>query len=324
LEVSRITSGKIELRREPVDLAAVIQSATETSKPLIEASRHGFTLSMPAEPLTVMADSLRLSQVVANLLNNAAKYTEAGGTISLSVSRIGENAEISVKDTGVGISPEMLHDVFRMFSQAGRDRKRAQGGLGIGLALAKDLAEKHGGQIEARSEGEGRGSEFIVRLPLAAPRPLQTAKQPTPAQAPAGAAAGSRVLVVDDNCDAASSLASLLRVMGSEVRTANDGQAALEAIESFRPSLVLLDLGMPDMSGYEVAEHIQKIRGGKECILVALTGWGQAEDRQRTKAAGFRRHLVKPIEFGTLKTLVAEFHAEMNRDAESCVSASLP
>ena len=324
LEVSRITSGKIDLRCEPIDLAAVIESAIETSKPLIEASRHRFTLAMPAEPLTVMADALRLSQVVANLLNNAAKYTEAGGTISLSVSRIDGNAEISVKDTGVGISPDMLHDVFRMFSQAGRDHKRAQGGLGIGLALAKNLAEKQGGRIEARSEGEGRGSEFIVRLPLAAPRTLPSAKEPMPALPPAGVSAGRRVLVVDDNCDAASSLAALLRVMGSEVRTANDGLTAIEAVESFRPSLVLLDLGMPDMTGYEVAEHIQNTSAGKECILVALTGWGQAEDRQRTKEAGFKRHLVKPIEFATLKTLVAEFQAEVSRDAESCANIALP
>jgi CheY-like chemotaxis protein/nitrogen-specific signal transduction histidine kinase len=304
LEVSRITSGKIELRPEPVDLAGVLHSAVETSKPLLEACGHSFTISIPAEPIPLVADPVRLSQVVANLLNNAAKYTEAGGKIWLSASRNNGEVAISVRDTGVGIPPEMLPQLFRMFAQADRDHKRAQGGLGIGLALAKNLVEMQGGRIEARSEGEGCGAEFVVHLPLGAPGPAPHPEAPSE-RPEMDASLGSRVLIVDDNHDAAASLALLLRHWGHDVRTANDGHAAIATVESFQPSVVLLDLGMPGMSGYEVAERIQGMPAGKTCVLVALTGWGQEEDRRRTRDAGFHHHLVKPVDFGAIQTLLA-------------------
>jgi signal transduction histidine kinase/ActR/RegA family two-component response regulator len=309
LEVSRITSGKIELRRERVEIATVLHSALETSKPLIEASGHRFVMTVSPEPLTVEADPVRLSQVVANLLNNAAKYTEPGGQIWLAASSRKGEVSISVRDTGVGISPSMLPQIFRMFTQADKDHKRAQGGLGIGLALAKGLVEMHGGRIEAQSEGEGLGSEFIIHLPLARRQPM-AAKDAAFDASQKLLATGSRVLIVDDNKDAASSLALLLRMLGNDVQTANDGPAALAAIQSFKPSLVLLDLGMPGMSGYEVAQRARAMAAGKECVLVALTGWGQEDDRRRTKEAGFNRHLVKPVDLGALEMLLAEVQAQ--------------
>jgi PAS domain S-box-containing protein len=324
LEVSRITSGKIELRPEPVDLAGVLHSAVETSKPLMEACGHRFTLSLPAEPLPVVADPVRLSQVVANLLNNAAKYTEPGGKIWLSACRNNGDVAISVRDTGMGISPAMLPQLFRMFAQSDRDHKRAQGGLGIGLALAKSLVEMQGGWIEARSEGEGCGAEFVVHLPLREAGPATRLQGLATDRPPEAVSAGSRVLVVDDNHDAAGSLAILLRIMGNDVRTAGDGPAALAAIASFQPSVVLLDLGMPGMSGYEVAERIQNLPAGKQCVLVALTGWGQEEDRRRTQEAGFKYHLVKPVEFETIQSLLTELRAltpSRSGREDSCATA---
>jgi CheY-like chemotaxis protein/two-component sensor histidine kinase len=310
LDVARITSGKIELRTERIEIAAVLRSALETSKPLIEASGHQLNVALPAEPLSVDADSVRLSQVVANLLNNAAKYTELGGQIWLSAVRENGDVSISVRDTGEGISAEALPRIFRMFGQADKDHKRSQGGLGIGLALAKSLVEMHGGCIDVHSEGVGRGSEFMIRLPLAkeqlpivdAPALESLENVPTTIH--------SRVLVVDDNQDAAASLAVLLRMLGNDVETANDGPAALEAIQSFRPSVVLLDLGMPGMSGFEVAQHAEALPAGRESILVALTGWGQEDDRRRTRDAGFQHHLVKPVDLSTLQALLADIQAQ--------------
>jgi signal transduction histidine kinase/ActR/RegA family two-component response regulator len=305
LEVSRITSGKIELRKESVEIATVLRSALETSKPLIDAGGHQLVVALPPEPLTVEADPVRLSQVVANLLNNAAKYTDPGGDIRLAATRENREVVVSVRDTGVGVSAAMLSQMFRMFVQADKDHKRAQGGLGIGLALAKSLVEMHGGRIEARSAGEGRGSEFIIRLPLAERQ--QSAKTDAASDRLENRiSTRGRVLVVDDNRDAADALAALLRRLGSEVETANNGPAALEAIQSFRPSVVLLDLGMPGMSGYEVAQRARGLPGGQELILVAVTGWGQEDDRRRTREAGFNHHFVKPVEIGILQDLIAE------------------
>ena len=306
LEVARITSGKIELRMESVEIASVLRCALETSKPLIDAGAHRLVVAIPPEPLTVEADPVRLSQVVANLLNNAAKYTEPGGDIGLAAARENGEVIVSVRDTGVGISATMMPQVFRMFAQADKDHKQAQGGLGIGLALAKSLVEMHGGRIEARSAGEGRGSEFIIRLPLAERQHLSVENDAASDRLENRISTRGRMLVVDDNQDAADSLAELLRRLGNEVITANNGPAALEAIQSFSPSVVLLDLGMPGMSGYEVAQRARGLVGGRECILVAVTGWGQEDDRRRTKEAGFNHHLVKPVEIGVLQELVAE------------------
>jgi PAS domain S-box-containing protein len=309
LEVGRITSGKIELRKERVEIAAVLRSALETSKPLIETSGHQLGVSLPTEPLSVEADPVRLSQVVANLLNNAAKYTEPGGEIWLAAVRENGHVSISVRDTGVGISAAMLPQLFRMFAQADKDHKRSQGGLGIGLALAKSLIEMHGGEIDAHSGGEGCGSEFVIRLPLSEEQ-LPVIEAPMSEPVESNASTRSRVLVVDDNRDAAASLAVLLKMLGNEVATADDGPAALEAIQSFRPSVVLLDLGMPGMSGFEVVERARTTAAGRQSVLVALTGWGQEDDRRRTREAGFQHHLVKPVDIAALQKLLAEVQAQ--------------
>ncbi len=310
LEMSRITSGKIDLRTEPVEIALVIRSALETSKPLIDAGRHQIATTLPIEPLTVEADPVRLSQVIANLLNNAAKYTEPGGQIWLTVTRDGGEAVVSVRDTGIGISPALLPQIFQMFIQADRDHKRSQGGLGIGLALAKHLIELHGGRIEANSAGEGLGSEFMIRLPLAQeqlPVPDAAVSAPLNVRRPPS----GRILVVDDNRDAASSLGQLLTMLGNDVLTVYDGESALEAMNSFKPAIVLLDLGMPEMSGYEVAKRARKLLHCQDIVIIALTGWGQEEDRQRTRKAGFNHHLVKPIDLDALTVLLAEVQRGM-------------
>jgi signal transduction histidine kinase/ActR/RegA family two-component response regulator len=305
LELSRINNGKINLRPEPIEIAGVLRSAVETSRPLIEAGRHELTMTMAPEPLTVVGDAVRLSQVVANLLNNAARYTEPGGQIWLAASRENGDVAVSVRDSGIGISPSLLPGLFQMFSQADKDHKRSQGGLGIGLALAKSLIELHSGRIEAYSEGEGRGSEFIIRLPFAEgerlvanPNALDSCEQHLIAR--------SRVLVVDDNLDAARTLAMLLSALGNDVQTADNGPAALEVLQSFKPAVVLLDLGMPGMSGYEVAARARATPAGRKCVLVALTGWGQEEDRRRSREAGFNHHLLKPVDIEELKTLLSE------------------
>jgi PAS domain S-box-containing protein len=304
LEVSRITSGKIALRRERVELAAVLRAAIETSGPLVEASRHRLALSLPDEPLFLDADPLRLAQVFANLLNNAAKYTEEGGQISLAARREGAAAVVSVRDDGVGIPPDRLAEVFDLFSQVDRSLGRAQGGLGIGLTLVRRLVEMHGGRVEAHSEGPGRGSEFVVTLPLAAGGARSTASGEVPAGPQAAVRAPHRVLVVDDNVDAGESLELLLRVLGVEARVVHDGEAALAAMSSFRPAMVLLDLGMPGMDGYEVARRIRALPEAGRPLVIALTGWGQPEDRRRTREAGFHDHLVKPVGLPVLQSLL--------------------
>ncbi len=313
LDVARITSGKIDLRTEPVEIAAVIRSAVEVSKPLIDAGRHRLATTLPAAPMTVEGDVVRLTQVIANLLNNAAKYMEPGGQIWLTVGSEGAEAVISVRDTGIGIATDMLPQIFQMFTQVDRDGKHTQGGLGVGLALAKKLVEMHGGRIEGRSNGKGQGSEFVIRLPLA------------PQQLPAMDAAAlvhdqnqpccSRILIVDDNKDAAHSLGLLLRMLGNEVQTANDGPTALEVLESYRPTVVLMDLGMPGMDGYEVARRARELPQCKDVLFIALTGWGQEEDRQRTREAGFDHHLLKPVNVGALEVLLTE--AQGRQDASA-------
>jgi signal transduction histidine kinase/CheY-like chemotaxis protein len=306
LDVSRITRGKIELRKERVELAAIVNSALEASRPGIEKWGHELTVSIPTEPIQLMADLTRLSQVILNLLNNAAKYMGRAGRIWLTAERQDDHALIRVKDTGIGIPAEMLPRIFDMFTQVDGSLERSEGGLGIGLTLAKRLVQMHGGTIEAHSEGPGTGSEFVVRLPVAVA---------VEGEEPRGEEGGGemdvppamrRILVVDDNQDAAESLGMLLQMMGNEVRTAHDGPEAVEAAAAFRPDVVLLDIGLPKLNGYEVARRIREQDGGADRMLIALTGWGQEEDRRRSKEAGFDHHVTKPVEFADLQKLLME------------------
>ena len=302
LEVSRISRGKIELRKERIELASVLRSAVDTSLPLIEAGRHRLLVDVPEGSLPLNADPVRLSQVFANLLNNSAKYTPEGGEISLTVTVEQGSAAICVKDNGEGIPPAMLGRVFNMFTQVNTG-SRAQGGLGIGLTLARTLVHLHGGTIEAFSRGSGQGCEFLVRLPLAEQLPFEEAVPSVRGDhAPLRL---RRVLVVDDNHDAADSLGVLLQFLGAEVAVAHDGRSALETMRTFKPAVVLLDLGMPGMNGLEVARRMREDAELRGITLVALTGWGQREDRRRTHEAGFDYHLVKPADVDTLQSILA-------------------
>jgi PAS domain S-box-containing protein len=302
LDVSRITRGKITLRREPLEMSAVVDGAVDSCRALIEARNHTLEILLSAEPLHVEGDLTRLCQVVLNLLNNAAKYTPEGGRIRLAVAREDEQVVIRVQDTGIGISADLLPRVFDLFTQGDSSLDRSEGGLGIGLTLVRRLVEMHGGSVEACSEGPGRGSEFTVRLPrLAAPlqaKGVKDAERPQPA-------GPLRVLVVDDHRDAAESLVILLRLWGHEVQSAHDGPTALAMAAAYRPDAVLLDIGLPGMNGYEVAERLQELPGWGNVMLVALTGYGQEEDRRRSRAAGFDRHLIKPVDPASLRRLLA-------------------
>jgi PAS domain S-box-containing protein len=305
LDVSRISRGKINLQVEPVDLAAVVARAVETSRPLIDAREHHLEVTLPEREVRVEGDPARLIQVVSNLLTNAAKYTEEGGRIVLTVEASASQAVIGVRDTGVGIAPEMLPRLFEMFTQVQGSVNRSEGGLGIGLSLVRCLVEMHGGNVQALSPGLGHGSEFVVRLPLLheplPPAPAAGATPPPQRKVPA-----RRILVVDDNTDAATSLAVLLRHTGHEVRTADDGPAALDAARSQPPDVVLLDIGLPGMSGLEVARSLRQDLGLTGVLLVALTGYGQEEDKQRSQEAGFNAHMVKPVDLDALRELLAQ------------------
>jgi signal transduction histidine kinase len=309
MEVSRITRGKIELRKERIELAAILRSAVETSRPLIEAARHELAISLPAEPVMLDADPVRLSQVVANLLNNAAKYTEEGGQIRLTARREGEEVAVSVKDTGLGIPANMLPRIFDMFAQVDRTLNRSQGGLGIGLTLARTLVEMHGGRIEAHSEGVRQGSEFTLRLPIASETSSEQEGQPATSSQQSARLRQQRVLVVDDNHDAADSLGLLLKFLGTDAYVVYDGPSALEALRIYQPSIVFLDIGMPGMDGHEVARQMRKSPGCDDLMLIAMTGWGQEEDRRRSKAAGFDHHLVKPANADALQALLVAIPA---------------
>jgi PAS domain S-box-containing protein len=303
MEVSRITRGRVEIRTESVDIASVIRSAVETSRPLIDEAGHALEVSLPTEPLTLEADPVRIAQVISNLLNNAAKYTDRGGRIRLSAWREGASAVISVRDNGRGIPATVLPKVFDLFSQADQAYNRTQSGLGIGLTLVKGLVRLHDGAVEAHSDGPGRGSEFIVRLPLPASQPATGDGGHPHADLPAVPA--RRILVVDDNHDAAESLGILLTLLGVETQTAHDGRSALEALDTFAPSVMLLDLGMPGMDGYEVAERTRQHPNGRKITIIALTGWGQERDRRRSQEAGIDHHLVKPVDLDALRKLLA-------------------
>jgi signal transduction histidine kinase/CheY-like chemotaxis protein len=302
LDVSRITRGKVRLKTDAVELAEVLERAVELSRPLIQARRHELVESLPPAPVWLEADPARLAQVVANLLNNAAKYTDERGRIVLSAAREGGEAVVRVRDTGVGIPAEMLPRVFDLFAQADRTLDRAQGGLGIGLTLVRRLVEMHGGTVEAHTEGPGKGSEFVVRLPALAGPPRG---RPSGGGEIVAAATSRRVLVVDDNADSAEGLAVLLRLRGYEVRTAGDGESALAEAAAFRPGVVLLDLGLPGPDGYEVARRLRREPSAAGAVLVALTGYGQEEDRRHSREAGFDHHLVKPADLVEVEAVLA-------------------
>jgi PAS domain S-box-containing protein len=301
LDVSRITRGKIELRKGREDLAAVVHRAVETSRPMIEAAGHRLSVSLPREPIFVEADATRLAQVFSNLLNNAAKYTPQAGTVSIGAEQENGSAVVRVRDSGQGIPADMLTRIFEMFSQVDRSVEKAHGGLGIGLTLAKRLVELHHGVIEATSEGPGTGSEFVVRLPASSASVAEAA--PTGPPSSAAVATARRILVVDDNHDAANGLAEVLRLHGHQVRTAHNGPDALRLAMTFRPHAVLLDLGMPNMSGYDTAQLL-RARLGTGVMIVATTGWGQEEHRQRSQRSGFDFHLVKPIDPDAVRELL--------------------
>lgn len=304
MDVGRITRGKLQLRRKVVELRTVLEQAAETIEPQLALAGQTFSLSLPTDPVFVDADPMRLTQVLMNLLDNACKYTGNGGDITLAALRHGPDVEIRVQDTGIGIPSEHLSSLFKMFSRVGASSGHTQHGLGIGLALARGLVEMHGGRIEASSEGLGRGSTLIVRLPvLSDPSAPASRSQRSEPAAPAGPL---RVLVADDNRDVVDSLAMLLELTGYEVERAYDGLQAVEAAERCRPDLVLLDIGMPNLDGYEVCRRIRQQPWGRDLLVVALTGWGQEDDRLRSKAAGFDNHLVKPVDRSELLRLLAE------------------
>jgi PAS domain S-box-containing protein len=306
LDVSRVMRGKIELRREPAELATIVARAVETAKPLIEVQGHQLDISVSPESLLLDADPIRLAQVVGNLLTNSAKYMEAHGHIWLSARREGDQAVLAVRDTGIGIAPDMLPHIFELFVQADHASTKAQGGLGIGLTLVKNLVEMHDGSVDAHSAGLGKGCEFVIRLPLKAEERRESREKESGSQQLERSPSGHRLLVVDDNKDAAMSLATLLRLQGHEVRIADDGSSALEMAKSYCPDLVFLDIGMPVMDGYEVARRMRQMPGLEKTVLAALTGWGQQEDRRRTAIAGFDHHLVKPVETTALENLLAD------------------
>jgi PAS domain S-box-containing protein len=306
LDVSRAMRGKVELCKQPVELAAIVGRAVETAQPLIDAQRHHLDISLPDDALLIDADAVRLSQAVCNLLTNAAKYTEAGGHIRLSAWQEGGTAVLTVRDDGIGIAPDVLPHIFELFVQADHSTTKAQGGLGIGLTLVRNLVEMHGGTVEAHSAGLGQGTEMIVRLPLCSEKLLRST-EPSSEGPPKAAepAAGHRLMIVDDNKDGALSLAVLLQLRGHEVEVAHDGPSALELGKRFRPALIFLDIGMPKMDGFEVARRMRETPGLEKTVLVALTGWGQQGDRRRTAEAGFHHHLVKPLEPGALAKILA-------------------
>jgi PAS domain S-box-containing protein len=306
MDVSRISRGKIELRRQRVDLPRIVQQAVETSRPLIDAAGHRLRIDIPGEPVFLDADETRLAQVLSNLLNNAAKYTEPGGAIDLTARREGKDVVLSVKDNGIGIPPAMLPHVFELFTQVDRSLEKAQGGVGVGLSIVRALVELHGGSVEARSAGRGKGSEFLVRLPVA-DQPAPDLREPEETRA--GPSGGLRILVADDNVDSAKSLAILLEIMGNEVHTAHDGCEAVDTATTFHPDLALLDIGMPRLNGYEACRRIREQPWGKTTVMVALTGWGQIEDVRRSEQAGFDHHLVKPVEPGALEKLLASLQS---------------
>ncbi len=306
MDASRISRGKVALRRQPVELATVVRQAVESVQPLIDRGSQRLVLALPSEPIPLEADASRLAQVFANLLNNAAKFTPAGGRIDVSAALEGDSAVVRVADDGIGIGSGMQSRVFDLFVQADTSVERSRGGLGIGLSLARGLVELHGGGIEVRSDGPGRGSEFTVRLPVRPPPPAPAQPSP-PADLAAAAPAGPpcRILVVDDNRDAARSMARVLRLTGHDTEVAHDGLEALALGAAFRPDVVVMDIGMPRLNGHDAARRMREQPWGRDATLVALTGWGSAQDRQRSREAGFDHHLVKPADLQEIQRIIA-------------------
>jgi CheY-like chemotaxis protein/two-component sensor histidine kinase len=304
LDVSRITTGKFAIRKSVIELQAAVRDAVETVRPLLDSRRHDLELQLPSAPISVEADRTRLGQVFSNLLHNAAKYTEPGGYITLSVATEGDEAVVRVRDNGIGLEPQSLDSIFDMFVQVDRSLERPQAGLGVGLTLAKRLVTLHGGTISAQSGGPGKGSEFTVRLPLAG-----AALSPADVLPPRAFADSQsrRILLADDNVDFANSLAAVLSSRGHDVRVARDGAEALATAARFNPDFAFLDIGMPKVHGYEVARRMRELPQTSECVLVALTGWGHEDDRNRAREAGFDRHLVKPIDPEDIDTILESY-----------------
>ncbi|HEX4144680.1 MAG TPA: ATP-binding protein [Pirellulales bacterium] len=310
LDISRITRGKIKLQKTAVDVSSVISAAVETSRPLIESRQHKLNITVASGALRINADITRMAQAVTNLLNNAAKYTEEGGEIWLSVDRDGSDATITVRDNGVGIPVELLPSVFDLFTQADRTIDRSQGGLGIGLTLVRSLVELHQGSVSASSDGPGKGSKFVVRVPLIAASERYDHENSGEING-AAATFPQRVLVVDDNVDSATTLALMLKTMGHETSVAHDGPTAIELAQTFRPTLVLLDIGLPALNGYLVAQRLRTMPALRGVVLAALTGYGEDQDRRRSKEAGFDVHFVKPVRIGALQDLIASLPKAM-------------
>jgi signal transduction histidine kinase len=313
LDVSRIVGDKLELRSERMDVAEAVRAAVEQCRPLVDACRHHLEVALPEDPIAVHADAVRLGQVFGNLLSNACKYTRPGGRIRISAVRDGESAVITVRDNGIGIPPEQLSRVFDLFSQVDPSLSYVHGGLGIGLYLVRRLVDMHGGAVAAESEGADRGSTFVVRLPALAARREVAAHAEAAVVAPADAAApvlgpigGRRVLVVDDNVDAASALAFLLQSSGNDTHVVHDGMDAMSAAERLRPEVVVLDIGLPRMDGFEVCRRLRQQPWAQGATFIALTGWGQENDRRKSREAGFDHHLVKPVEQARLLQLLNE------------------
>jgi PAS domain S-box-containing protein len=302
LDLNRITHDRLELRRSQVELSSVIQQAVEVARPLIDAADQELIVDLPEEPIHLNADRARLAQVFGNLLNNSCKYTEPNGTITLKAKRMDDEVLVTVKDNGAGIPRDKIGSIFDMFMQVDRSSERSQEGLGIGLTLVKRLVEMHGGAIDARSDGEGHGSEFTVRLPVVTKSAVSLPATDTASQS----SIPRRVLIVDDNRDSADSLAMLFEITGNKAFLAYDGVEALEAIEKHRPEVVLLDIGLPKLDGHEVCRRIREKAWGRDIVIIALTGWGQEDDRRKSEQAGFNGHLVKPVDYDRLLSLLAE------------------
>jgi len=316
LDISRVTGGKIALRKEPMEAAAVVARAIEIASPLLEQRAHLLQIAVPQRGLLVYADPIRLPQVFANLLMNAAKYTERGGRIVLSARRDGEEVLLECKDNGIGIAPELLATMFEPFVQGTRSLDRAEGGMGLGLALAKSLTQLHGGVVSARSAGLGLGSSFTVRLPrlVEAPRTQRTPRPALSAESKSRAGAAGdveRVLIVDDNADCALGFAEVIRLLGHEVEVALDGPRALQRASTFRPTVALVDIGLPVMDGYEVARRLRKAAGTTPLKLVAVTGYGEEASREMSLKAGFDLHTVKPVQLDRLRSLLGSGHASV-------------
>jgi signal transduction histidine kinase/FixJ family two-component response regulator len=335
LEISRVTSGKVRLQKEPIDVATIVAYAVETSRPTIEQQHHRLSIALPPSPVFVEADSIRMAQVLSNLLNNAAKYTKPGGQIRLAVAVEGADVAFRVRDTGIGIPAEMLSQVFDLFTQVDHSLDHSQGGLGLGLTLVQNLVEMHGGTVQALSEGPNRGSEFVVCLPILIETTADTAPSAKTAPLPGTrsplredgtAAVSRRVLVVDDNVSAAQSLAMVLKLEGYDVQVAHDGAVVLDATRRFRPEVVLLDIGLPNMDGYELARRLRQEHdlAAGIALLVAVTGYAEDEARRRSQEAGFDHHLVKPIDPDGLLALLSSLEwAETTEPVENASCPSL-